>query len=204
MTVSLSPPEPYSALIFDCDGTLADTMPGPFRSWSATLQSFGAHMSEQQFYALAGVPAAEIIALLNREHGYNLDVEIVARERERHYADLDLASAEIKVVADIARANTHLPMAVASGNLRPVVDKTLKSAGLLHLFSTIVTAEDVQHGKPAPDVFLLAAQRLGVAPADCVVYEDADLGLEAARRAGMRAVDVRPYLELERQSHDPK
>ena len=99
---------------------------------------------------------------------------------------------EIKAVADIARAHHgQVPIAVASSGMGRVVTKTLTAVGLLPLFDVIVTADDVTHGKPAPDLFLLAAERLGVAPADCIVYEDGDPGLEAARRAGMRAVDVR-------------
>ena len=91
-------------------------------------------------------------------------------------------------------------MAVASGGIRPVVERTLTATGLISLFDTLVTADDVMRGKPAPDIFLLAAERLAVAPADCIVYEDGDPGLEAARRAGMRAVDVRVLWRQENPS----
>lgn len=190
----LAPPQPCSALIFDFDGTLADTMPGHFVSWQATLRRFGADLSEARFYSLAGVPAAEIIELLNREHGYGLDVEHTRAERERHYAESNPLIEEIAMVADVARAYAHLPMAVATGNLRSVVEPVLTALGLRKLFKVLIAAEDVTRGKPDPEVFLLAAEQLGVPPSECVVYEDADLGIEAARRAGMRWVDVRPFL----------
>jgi len=99
---------------------------------------------------------------------------------------------EIEAVADIARAHHgRVPMAVASSGFGRVVRETLTATGLIALFDVIVTADDVMHGKPAPDLFLLAAERLGAAAADCIVYEDGDPGLEAARRADMRAVDIR-------------
>ena len=190
--VLIAPPEPFGALIFDCDGTLADTMPNHFLAWQSALRSFSADMSEEQFYALGGMPSADIIRLLNRENGYALDIEQTHAAKERRYVEMLPAVVEIRAVADIARAHFGLvPMAVASGGIRRVVTKTLAAAGLVSLFPVVVTADDVTHGKPAPDIFLLAAERLGVAPTECIVYEDGDLGLEAARRAGMRAVDVR-------------
>ena len=188
----IAPPEPYGALIFDCDGTLADTMPAHYKAWVASLRSFGADFSEEKFYAMGGMPTAAIIEALNQEFGYTLDIEKTHHDKERRYIEMLQQITEIKAVADIARASYgHTPIAVASGGIRHVVEQTLTTIGLRPLFEVIVTTEDVAHGKPAPDVFLLAAERVGVAPADCVVYEDGDLGLEAAARAGMRAVDVR-------------
>ncbi len=192
MDPRIAPPAPYGALIFDCDGTLADTMPTHFLAWRAALQGFGADISESQFYALGGMPSADIIRLLNHENGYTLDVDETHTDKERRYVEMLAAVREIAAVADIARAHFgETPMAVASGGIRRVVEKTLTATGLRPLFEVIVTADDVSRGKPAPDIFLLAAERLGVAPAECIVYEDGDLGLEAAQRAGMRAVDVR-------------
>ena len=188
----IAPLEPYGALIFDCDGTLADTMPAHYQAWVASLHSFGADFSEEKFYAMGGMPSATIIEALNQEFGYTLDVEKTHHDKERRYIELLHQITEIKAVADIARANySQKPIAVASGGIRSVVEQTLTIVGLRSLFEVIVTTDDVAHGKPAPDVFLLAAERLGVVPADCIVYEDGDLGLEAASRAGMRAVDVR-------------
>ena len=193
MDISLiAPPEPYAALIFDCDGTLADTMPNHFAAWVGSLRSLGADISEKRFYELGGMPTADIIRLINREQGHTLDIDATHDDKEQRYVEMLHTVSEIKAVADIARAHKgRVPMAVASGGMRSVVEQTLDTLNLHSLFDAVITADDVQHGKPSPDIFLLAAERLGVAPADCIVYEDGDLGLEAARRAGMRAIDVR-------------
>lgn len=191
-TLFLAPPEPFSALIFDCDGTLADTMPTHYQAWRTSLETFGAAMTEKRFYEMGGMPTADMIRVLNAENGYTLDIEETHDDKERRYVELLHTVQEVKAVADIARKyQGKVPMAVASGGIRSVVTQTLTTLGLLPLFDAVVTADDVAQGKPAPDIFLLAAQKLGVAPDGCIVYEDGDLGLEAARRAGMRAVDVR-------------
>ncbi len=188
----IAPPAPFTALIFDCDGTLADTMPSHFRAWAASLQSFGADLTEENFYRMGGWPNRAIIDDLNREFGYGLDVGRTEEDKERRYLEGLHTIQEINAVADVARAyHGKVPMAVASSGIRRVVTQTLTTTHLLPLFDIVVTADDVTHGKPAPDLFLLAAERLGMAPADCIVYEDGDPGMEAARRAGMRAVDVR-------------
>ena len=188
----IAPPEPFSALIFDCDGTLADTMPGHFAAWVAALRAGGGDISEKQFYSLAGVTSAAIIEILNREHGYTLEINETVDRKEQMYVNALHDIKEITAVADIARAyHGKVPMAVASGGLRSVVHATLDTVGLRSLFDAVVTADDVTHGKPAPDIFLKAAEMLGVAPSGCIVYEDGDPGIVAARAAGMRVIDVR-------------
>ncbi|MGO8670620.1 MAG: HAD family hydrolase [Capsulimonadaceae bacterium] len=188
----IRPPEPFAALIFDCDGTLADTLPNHYRSWVEALRTFGGDFTPDDFYALSGMTTQATIALLNERYGYGLEVALTDAEKERRYVEGVRSVCEIRAVADVARMYFgRVPMAVATGATRIVVLATLRAAGLQNLFDTIVSADDVERGKPAPDVYLAAADRLGVKPQDCVVYEDADLGIEAARRAGMRVVDVR-------------
>ncbi len=187
-----------AALIFDCDGTLADTMSLHYRAWDEALQARGGTMSEAIFYELAGVPTVRIVEILNDRFGFQLDPEETAHGKELLYEELLPQLSPIACVVELVhRFHGSLPMAVASGGLRRLVDKTLQAMHIQDYFAAVCTAEDVVHGKPAPDLFLLAAEKLGVPPERCVVFEDADLGLQAAQRAGMQGVDVRPWLTAE-------
>ena len=135
--------------------------------------------------------AFEIMERLNDQHGLAIPVEATAMAKEETYRRLIPFVRPIPaVVAEARRLAAVCPVAVASGGIREVVEETLRTLGLRDLFPVLSTADDVLRGKPAPDVFLVAAKRLGVAPEGCVVYEDAPAGLEAARRAGMRAVNI--------------
>jgi HAD superfamily hydrolase (TIGR01509 family) len=193
--VSMPLPFVPAGAIFDCDGTLADTMPLHYRAWRQTLDPLGCPFPEEQFYAWGGVTAFEIIERLNDEHGLAMPVEATGLAKEENYRRLIPRVQPIPaVVAEARRLATLCPVAVASGGMREVVEETLRTLGLADLFPVLSTADDVLRGKPEPDVFLVAAKRLGVSPEGCVVYEDAPAGLEAARRAGMRAVNVLLYL----------
>lgn len=189
---------PFRGAIFDCDGTLADTMSLHYRAWVRALEARNAHFSEQLFYDLAGVPTARIVEILNERFGFGLDVDLTAEEKEALYEELlPQAQPIARVVALVHAYHGQYPMAVASGGIRRLVDRTVEGLGLTDYFDAVCTAEDVVHGKPAPDLFLLAARKIGVAPEDCVVFEDSDLGLQAAEAAGMQGVDIRPWLTAE-------
>ena len=180
------------ALIFDCDGTLADTMPAHYRAWVDVLSVHGIPFPEDRFYALAGTPTREIVRILSSEAGKTVDIPTVVHAKEEAFLVQIAQVVPIAKVVDIARAGRGvIPLAVASGGQRRIVERTLAQIGVLDWFGALVTAEDTALHKPEPDLFLEAARRLGVPPEICTVYEDADLGLEAARRAGMRYVDVR-------------
>ena len=180
------------ALIFDCDGTLVDTMPGHFRAWTEALGRYGLVLPEPRFYALGGVPTRDIIALLARESRLSVDVDEVAALKEalteRHLAT-PAPIPEVVAIAEAARG--ILPMAVATGSIRALADRALRAIAIRDWFSALVAAEDVTRPKPAPDTYLRAAELLEVDPRRCRAFEDTDLGLESARAAGMDAIDIR-------------
>ena len=190
------------ALIFDCDGTLADTMPLHWRAWQLVARRYGLDFPQERFYALGGVPARDILKMLSAEQNHPLDPLAVSIEKEAAYIPFLPEVRAIEPVARIVRDNAgKLPMAVASGGIRDHVTKVLVHVGLRPFFQAVVTSEDVQRQKPAPDIFLEAARRLGVPPQFCRAYEDTDLGLQAIRSAGMEAVDVRPLIQNDRPSY---
>jgi beta-phosphoglucomutase family hydrolase len=192
-------PPDTQGLIFDCDGTIADTMPLHYKAWVTALGQHGVDFPEAVFYELAGVPTDKIIEILNDRHGHRMPVQETAKYKDGLF-EADISQVlPIEPVVDLARAyHGKLPMAVASGGFRSIVVRTLEAIHLLGLFDTVVAAEDVVHGKPAPDIFLEAARRLGVDPTKCVGFEDGEMGLTALRAAGMVAVDVRPAYQAGR------
>ena len=191
-----TPPAGTAGLIFDCDGTLADTMPAHYRAWTAMLDRFGIPFPETRFYAMGGMPTAQIIRVLADDAGVVVeDVEAMVFEKEQGFLTYLDAVAPVEPVLAVAAAyRGRLPIAVASGGYRDTITRTLDRLGVRDGFDALVTAEDTARHKPEPDVFLEAARRLRVEPATCVVFEDTDIGLEAARRAGMEGVDVRGWV----------
>src|SRR6266481_4525193 len=179
-------------IIFDCDGTLADTMPLHWRAWQVITARHRLQLPEDRFYALGGVPSRDILKMLGAEQGRPLDHLAVAREKEAEYLPLIAQVEPINVVVGVARENFgKIPLAVASGGTRTSIGQVLAHLNIRDLFEVVVTNEDVARQKPAPDIFLEAARRMGVPPQLCRAYEDTDLGMEAIRAAGMEAVDVR-------------
>jgi beta-phosphoglucomutase family hydrolase len=183
-------------LIFDWDGTLIDTMPMHYLAWRDVVRQHGADLLEAFFYELAGVKSDQVVILLNKEFGYQLDPQMISTIKEELFIEKYLPQAVmIEPVLEVARQyKGKLPIAVATGGIPLVINSALEHNGLTGFFDAVVTSVDVEHGKPAPDTFLEAARRIGVEPECCLVFEDADAGLEGARRAGMVTVDVRPVL----------
>jgi HAD superfamily hydrolase (TIGR01509 family) len=186
-------PTRYDAAIFDCDGTLVDTMPLHHAAWRAAFARYGApfDFTWELFQRRAGMTLEATVEGLNVEFGCALPPVPVADAQREEYARRADQIAPIDYVVRFARqvAREH-PVAVASGSSRASVEHALQVIGVLDCFSTVVTAGDVREGKPSPDTFLLAAERLSVHPHRCLVLEDGALGLEAARRAGMDAYHV--------------
>ena len=188
-----TPPAGTRGIIFDCDGTLADTMPAHFVAWTAMLTRHGIPFTETRFYELGGMPTAQIIRVLSQETGIPVfDVNAMVHEKEVAFLECLHAVKPLEKVVAVAQAfRGKLPIAVASGGYRDTIVRTLDVLGIREWFDAMVTAEDTERHKPEPDVFLEAARRLAVPPEWCVVFEDTDIGLLAAHRAGMAYVDVR-------------
>ena len=179
-------------LIFDCDGTLVDSMPLHWRAWDTVCQRHGIDFAEERFYAMGGVPSKKILGMLKAEQGLDFDPAQVSREKEEAYLPLMREVKLIEPVADIARAHYgKIPLGVATGGRTQFIRPLLEGLGVMDWFDALVTSDDVENPKPAPDTFLKAAALMGVPAEDCRAYEDTDLGMEAIRAAGMEAVDVR-------------
>ncbi len=182
----------FDGYIFDCDGTLVDTMPLHYRAWRRVLDEYGGQFPESLFYSLGGKPSEMILELLRDEQGLKIDdIAAAARRKEDYYLAFIPDVKPIEPVLEFARRwHGHKPLAVASGGTRRNIEMTLEAVGIRALFDTVVCVEDYVHGKPAPDAFLEAARRLGVAPSRCLVFEDSPLGVQAAAAAGMQCVFV--------------
>lgn len=168
-------------------------MPVHYLAWQAALRHWGATFSEEQFYASAGMSTAAIVEKLNAEQGLQMLPADVIDIKEKHYFEyLPQVQAVPEMLDQIELHYGRAQLAVVSGSPRFSVLKTLSVLNLADRFDLVITAEDYVHGKPAPDCYLLAARHFGVAPSECLVFEDAELGLESARRAGMQAVHVVP------------
>jgi beta-phosphoglucomutase-like phosphatase (HAD superfamily) len=186
-------------LIFDCDGTLADTMPLHWRAWQIIANKYKLKFPEDRFYSLGGVPSRDILKMLAEEQGVTLDYIAAAHEKENAYLPFMAQVEPVHAVVEIARANYgKIPMAVASGGTQPIIIGVLEHLKIRQWFDAVVTSEMVKNQKPAPDIFLEAARRIGVDPKFCRGYEDTELGLQAIRSAGMEAVDARTMYKASR------
>lgn len=182
-------------LIFDMDGTLADSMPVHFLAWKLTALEHGFVYTEELFYGLAGMPTHKIVPVVNEKLGLSLDPEKFSKRKEELFLENLKDVKPIEPVADIVRKfNGKLPMSIGTGGKKYIAELTLKMIGFDGWFDAIVAADDVANHKPFPDTFLRCAELMGVEPQFCQVFEDGEMGLLAAERAGMIATDVRPYL----------
>jgi beta-phosphoglucomutase-like phosphatase (HAD superfamily) len=185
------PDQTFSGYIFDCDGTIADTMPLHYRAWTKAMKDFGGIFPEDLFYSWGGRPTATIVGLLNEKFGLSMDIDRTVRRKEDYYLEMIPEVTPISEVLAIAqKMHGIVPMAIASGGHHELVDATLEALGITKMFQAIICAEDYVNGKPAPDPFLVAAERIGVAAPECIVFEDSPTGIEAAKAAGMAWVFV--------------
>ena len=188
------PPGDFDGYIFDCDGTLADTMPIHYRAWLSAFKDYNAPFAfdEPTFYSLGGTPTRRIVEILNERHRTAFDPEALAHDKELHFEKLMDTTTPIETVVAYARQfkAEGKPVSVATGGVKWVIEKILAKVGLEGFFPILITPADVQRGKPFPDMFLLAAERMGTQPARTLVFEDAVPGFEAAQAAGMQYVAV--------------
>jgi beta-phosphoglucomutase-like phosphatase (HAD superfamily) len=180
------------ALLFDLDGTLADTMPIHLETWQRVLAERGVTLERERYLSMAGIPTRRILRTLSEELGVALDFEELVVRKEALFLEQAHRTAPIEPWFSIARDHVgKKPMAIVSGGIRRSVARTLELIGASTFFGTVVTAEDTEHGKPDPAPFLLAAALLGASPTQCLVFEDGDPGIQAAKSAGMQYIDVR-------------
>lgn len=192
-SADLQPAPHHEALLFDWDGTVADSQQVNFEVLREALVPVGVVLEQSWFDARTGVSSREMIAMLAAAQGVDVDPAAVAARRDEAYLRRAHQIGEVRAVTDVLRRHHgQRRTALATGGARRTVTSTATALGLLELFDVVLTREDVQRGKPAPDLFLLAAERLGVEARGCLVFEDSDEGLAAAEAAGMDAVDVRP------------
>lgn len=190
------PPGLFNAYLFDCDGTIVDSMPLHYAAWRQALGEWNCPFEEELFYAWGGRPTTEIIATLNQSHGLSMPVETVARRKEEYYFELLPQLKSIpEVLEHIEAQHGRIPFAVVSGSARDSVTASLESLKLLDRFEILVCAGEYSKSKPDPEAFLLAASKLGVVPRECLVFEDTEMGIQAANAAGMASVRVPPAWE---------
>lgn len=192
----------YAGYIFDVDGTLADSMPVHYRSWVRALRSEGARFpfSYAYFRTLGGMGITHTVEFLNEKHGTHLNPLRVAEVKEKlywaHMQEIGPLTNVVALARELAAQGAKL--AVASGGPSVTVRNTLRLLDVTEIFPVVTTHDDVLRGKPAPDMFLLAAERLGVPAADCVVFEDSPLGVQGAQAAGM------DYVRVDSETHRPQ
>ena len=190
-------PQQAKALIFDLDGTIANTMPNHFLSWRKAVIPYGIDFNATLFMQLTGMPRTATIEKLNEMFGTNMNPDIVGKVKEDHFKTLVNLTEEIGVVTDVIRKyHTILPMSIGTGSTKIGAKKTLEVIGFENYFDIVITADDIINHKPHPETFLKCAELMGVKPQDCIVFEDGILGMNAAEEAGMMVIDVNDYFKV--------
>lgn len=185
------------ALIFDLDGTLADTMPVHFMAYKEILSDYGIDFTPELFATLAGIPAVLTIQKLNKKFGTKMDPEEIGHLKERIYEQIMHNMKPVEPVVNLVKKYYgKMPMSVGTGGYKKLAWKSLKILELDKYFDILVSSEDVAHSKPHPETFLKCAGKMGVLPQHCQVFEDGELGMQAAREAGMMATLVTDFYDV--------
>ncbi|MNG83478.1 Fructose-1-phosphate phosphatase YqaB [compost metagenome] len=181
--------EQYDALIFDMDGTLVDSMPLHLDAWELTSAEFGLPFDRVQLNEYGGIPTRKIVAILAEQHGLSIDIEAFARRKIALYMEqIDKAGVFPQMWELVRQHHGKVPMGIGTGSPRNQAERILRSTGLDAYISVLVSADDVTNHKPHPDTFLRVAERLGANPANCLVFEDTRIGIQAGKAAGMATV----------------
>lgn len=182
------------AFIFDLDGTLADTMPLHFKAWKKTAAIMNLEFNLEFLKGCAGMPSSKIIELLNEKNNQTIDPQEFSIMKEEFFTKEMHKIKEISAVTDLVyKHHGKIPMAVGTGGKRTIAAETLQILGLDKYIPILVSADDVDNHKPEPDTFLKCAELMGILPENCQVFEDATLGFQAAKAAGMMLTDVTPF-----------
>ncbi len=191
-------PDHIEGLIFGLDGTLADTMPLHFEAWTAAGKDFEVEITPFMIKAMAGIPTVQSVVRLNESYGWSLDPMLFKKQKDLHYRRIKEEKGKFDIIVptyNLAKEyKDKLPMTVGTGSARPNAIETLRDLGIIDWFQGIVSGDDVEHHKPYPDTFLQCADIMSVAPNKCLVLEDGDLGIMAAKNAGMEVLDIREFI----------
>ena len=183
-------------LIFDLDGTIADTMPVHYKVYKDILEGYGIDFSPEMFVSMAGIPAIGTFERLRDLYQLDYDATEVGLYKEHEYEKrMHLIRPVACVVEVVQQYRGKLPMAVGTGGLSRLAWKTLEILGLQDCFEILVASDDVTRHKPHPETFLRCGSGIGLPPAQCLVFEDGKLGFEAAKTAGMAYIDVTQYYD---------
>jgi len=192
-------PNNIEGLIFDLDGTLADTMPLHLEAWAAAGREFGVEITPFMINAMAGIPTIQSVVKLNETYDWDLEPLEVKRFKDFHYKKIKSQNGRLNainpVLEVVKKYRSVLPLAIGTGSARLNALDTLRDLGIIDWFSAIVAADDIDNHKPFPDTFLKCAELMGVNSKNCLVFEDGDLGVLAAQNAGMQVIDVRDHLD---------
>ena len=191
-------PKQVKGLIFDLDGTIANTMQNHFLSWRKAVTPYGIDFNAELFKSLTGKPRDATILKLNELFGTDMDPFVVGKVKGDTFNKMVNETKEISVVTDVVRKyHSILPMSIGTGSTRNGAKKTLEVIGMSHFFDIVITANDIEKPKPDPETFLKCADLMGVNPKECVVFEDGILGMQAAESVGMLVIDVNDYFKME-------
>ena len=189
-------PQDMQGLIFDLDGTLVDSLPLHYEAWSYALAKYDYTLSKSDFKDFTGMPTIKIVEQLNEQYKLSLDPQVISQEKSAYF-NAHLSVRTLPPITSITQVvwkyHTVIPMGIGTGGNRETVQDILKVLNMEGLFHPVITADDVTHHKPHPETFLKCAEQMGVRPEKCVVFEDGELGMRAARELGMTVVDVNEY-----------